>query len=83
MVYSDHQPLSKLNKVHTKTQGRLKEMLLDYNYEIVYLSGEDQEAADFLSRNALDEVTASETAQEDEPLKSKNLDFEDYFQERN
>ena len=78
VVYSDHRPLSKLNKVHTKTQGRLKEMLLDYNYEIVYRRGEDQEAADFLSRNALDEVTASEMAQEDEPLKSKNLDFEDY-----
>ena len=35
IVYSDHRPLSKLNKVHTKTQGRLKEMLLEYNYEIV------------------------------------------------
>ena len=48
VVYSNHRPLSKLNKVHTKTQGRLKEMLLDYNYEIVYRRGEDQEAADFL-----------------------------------
>ena len=39
----------------TKTQGCLKEMLLDYNYEIVYRRGEYQEAADFLSRNALRE----------------------------
>ena len=56
-------------------------MLLDYNYEIVYRRGEDQEAADFLSRNALDEVTTSEKDQDDGPLKSKNLDFEDYSRE--
>ena len=78
MVYSDHRPLSKLNKVHTKTQGRLRELLLDYNYEIIYRRGEDQEAADFLSRNALDEVKVTENNQETEPSKSKNLDFEDY-----
>ena len=71
IVYSDHRPLSKLNKVHTKTQGRLREMLLEYNYEIVYRPGEDQEAADFLSRNALDEIQT-------EDAKERNLDFEDY-----
>ena len=54
IMYSDHLPLSKLNKVHVKTQGRLQEMLLEYNYEIVYRKGEDQEAADFLSRNAVE-----------------------------
>ena len=49
-------PLSKLNKVHSKTHGRLSENLLNYNYEIIYRKGEDQEAADFLSRNALDAI---------------------------
>ena len=53
-------------------------MLLDYNYEIVYRRGEDQEAADFLSRNALDALTTNENSQENESPKSKNLDFEDY-----
>ena len=80
IVYSDHRPLSKLNKVHTKTQGRLREMLLDYNYEIVYRPGEDQEAADFLSRNAVDEIQAEEAedAEDAEEPRKKNLNFEDY-----
>ena len=80
IVYSDHRPLSKLNKVHTKTQGRLREMLLEYNYEIVYRPGEDQEAADFLSRNAVYEIQAEETeeAEDAEESRKKNLDFEDY-----
>ena len=65
-IFSDHKPLSKLNKVHTKTHGRLSENLLNYNYEIIYRKGEDQEAADFLSRNALDE------------MKGKALDFVNY-----
>ena len=65
-IFSDHKPLSKLNKVHTKTHGWLSENLLNYNYEIIYWKGEDQEAADFLSRNALDEI------------KGKALDFVNY-----
>ena len=65
-------------------------MLLDYNYEIVYRRGEDQEAADFLSRNALDEVNATKANQEEnvpglQNLENvpgfKNLDFEDYSRE--
>ena len=55
-------------------------MLLDYNYEIVYRPGEDQEAADFLSRNAVDEIQAEEAeeAEDAEESRKKNLDFEDY-----
>ena len=81
MVYSDHRPLSKLNKVHTKTQGLLKEMLLDYNYEIVYRQGEDQEAAHFLFRNAIDELTTSDTIDDTKIQSHKNLDFGDYSRE--
>ena len=81
VVYSDHLPLSKLNKVHTKTQGRLKEVLLDYNYEIIYRRGEDQEAADFLSRNAIEELTNSDTADAIKTQCHKNLDFEEDFVE--
>ena len=59
IIFSDHKPLSKLNKVHQKTLGRLEEKLLPYNYVINYRKGEDQQAADFLSRNAIDAVNAS------------------------
>ena len=52
--------------MHSKTHGRLSENLLNNNYEIIYRKGEDQEAADFLSRNALDEI------------KGKALDFVNY-----
>ena len=79
IVYSDHSPLSKLNKVHVKTQGRLQEMLLEYNYEIVYRKGEDQEAADFLSRNAVEALdTGSKvTFEENDDL----LNFQNYTKE--
>ena len=79
IVYSDHRPLSKLNKVHVKTQGRLQEMLLEYNYEIVYRKGEDQEAADFLSRTAVEALdTGSKvTFKENDDL----LNFQNYTKE--
>ena len=79
IVYSDHRPLSKLNKVHVKTQGRLQEMLLEYNYEIVYRKGEDQEAADFLSRNAVEavETRPKVTFEENDDL----LNFQNYTKE--
>ena len=55
-IYSDHKPLLKLNKVHQKTKHRLEEDLRPYHFKVVYLNGEEQEAADFLSRNAIDEL---------------------------
>ena len=52
-IFSDHKPLSKLNKENKKTKHRLEDVLLDYTFDVIYRKGSDQEAADFLSRNAL------------------------------
>ena len=53
-VFSDHKPLSVLNKVQEKTHHRLADELRQFNYEIIYRKGEEQQAADFLSRNAIE-----------------------------
>ena len=57
-VYSDHKPLLQLNKtIHEKTMHRLKEALIPYQFDVEYRKGENQEAADCLSRNPVDEIT--------------------------
>ena len=56
IIHSDHKPLLCLNKVQTKTRHRLQEIMDDYNFEIKYRKGSEQEAADCLSRNAIDMV---------------------------
>ncbi len=48
-IYCDHKPAEKLTKVHTRTLHRLQELLLEYNFEVVYHKGE-QQIADYLSR---------------------------------
>ena len=56
-VYSDHKPLLQLNKtIHEKTMHRLKEALIPYQFDIEYRREQDQEAADCLSRNPVDEM---------------------------
>ena len=50
MLFTDHQPLEKLGKVHTKTLNRLQEAMLTFDFEIVYKKGSEM-PADFLSRN--------------------------------
>ena len=57
-VFSDHKPLLKLNKtIHEKTMHRLKEALIPYQFDIEYRKGQDQEAADCLSRNPVDKIS--------------------------
>ena len=53
--YTDHKPLEKLGKVHTKTLNRVQEAMLKYDFEIVYKKGSEM-PADFLSRNAVDTI---------------------------
>ena len=48
-IYCDHKPAEKLTKVHTRTFHRLQELLLEYDFDVVYHPGESQ-IADFLSR---------------------------------
>ncbi|MGL6006554.1 RNase H-like domain-containing protein, partial [Aeromonas sobria] len=48
-LFTDHKPLEKLGKVHTKTLNRLQEAQNEYDFEIIYKKGQEM-PADFLSR---------------------------------
>ncbi len=52
MLFTDHKPLEKLGKVHTKTLYRIQEAMLHYDFEIHYRKVDDM-PADYLSRNIL------------------------------
>lgn len=52
LLFTDHKPLEKLGKVHTKTLYRIQEAMLNYDFEIHYRKGDDM-PADYLSRNVL------------------------------
>ena len=64
-LFTDHKPLEKLGKVHTKTLNRLQQMMNMFSFEIIYKKGEEM-PADFLSRNAVDSISSnlSDYAQE-------------------
>ncbi len=49
-LITDHRPLEKLGKVHTKTLNRLQEVMNTYDFEITYRKGSEM-PADYLSRN--------------------------------
>ncbi len=49
-LYTDHRPLEKLGKVHTKTLNRLQEAMNTFDFEIIYKKGSEM-PADYLSRN--------------------------------
>jgi hypothetical protein len=51
-LFSDHKPLEKLGKVHTRTLTRLQEAMNTFDFEIVYKKGSEM-PADFLSRNVI------------------------------
>ena len=54
-LFTDHRPLEKLGKVHTKTLNRLQEAMNEFDFEIKYKKGSEM-PADFLSRNVLCEI---------------------------
>ena len=54
-LYTDHKPLEKLGKVHTRTFNRLQEIMNTYDFEIMYKKGSEM-PADFLSRNAVNTI---------------------------
>ncbi len=54
-LFTDHKPLEKLGKVHTKTLNRLQQMMNFFSFEIIYKQGSKM-PADFLSRNAVDAI---------------------------
>jgi hypothetical protein len=49
-LITDHRPLEKLGKVHTKTLNRLQEIMNTYDFNIVYKKGSEM-PEDYLSRN--------------------------------
>jgi len=57
-LFTDHKPLEKLGKVHTKTLNRLQEAMNQYDFEIIYKKGSEM-PADFLSRNVVSSVSLS------------------------
>jgi len=71
MLYTDHRPLEKLGKVHTKTLNRLQEAMGRYDFEIRYKKGSEM-PADYLSRNVVEaiswETNDLQTAQENDNL---------------
>ena len=55
-LFTDHKPLEKLGKVHTRTLNRLQEAMNEFNFQIVYKKGSEM-PADFLSRNVVSAIT--------------------------
>ncbi len=55
-LYTDHRPLEKLGKVHTKTLNRLQENMNTFNFEIIYKKGSKM-PADYLSRNLVSTIS--------------------------
>ena len=70
-LFTDHRPLEKLGKVHTKTLNRLQEIMNTYDFEIMYKKGSEM-PADYLSRNLVNaiswEVSELQQAQAADPL---------------
>jgi hypothetical protein len=54
-LFTDHKPLEKLGKFHTKTLNQLQQMMNLFSFEVIYKKG-DEMPADFLSRNAIDAI---------------------------
>ena len=52
-LFTDHQPLESLSRVHQKTLNRLQEQMLEFDFKINYKKGSTNTAADALSRNSL------------------------------
>ena len=55
-LITDHQPLEKLGKVHTKTLNRLQEVMNTYDFDIIYKKGSEM-PADYLSRNLVNAIS--------------------------
>jgi len=49
-LFTDHKPLEKLSKVHTRTYNRLQEEMMKFSFDLKYKPGKDM-PADFLSRS--------------------------------
>jgi hypothetical protein len=70
-LITDHRPLEKLGKVHTKTLNRLQEVMNSFDFDIIYKKGSEM-PADYLSRNIVNAISWDSTqlaqAQNADPL---------------
>ena len=72
-LFTDHRPLEKLGKVHTKTLNRLQEAMLTFDFEIMYKKGSEM-PADFLSRNmVVDSISFDEDKIQDKQMLDPRL----------
>ena len=67
-LFTDHKPLEKLGKVHTRTLNRLQEAMNHFDFEIVYKKGSEM-PADFLSRHAVSAISWESTHLKEEQEK--------------
>ena len=77
LLFTDHKPLEKLGKVHTKTLYRIQEAMLHFDFEIHYKKGTEM-PADYLSRNVLaisEELEHLQTEQINDPQLSIIIDY--------
>jgi hypothetical protein len=54
-LYTDHRPLEKLGKVHTRNLNRLQEAMNSFDFDIVYKKGSKM-PANYLSRNLVSAI---------------------------
>jgi hypothetical protein len=70
-LVTDHRPLEKLGKVHTKMLNRLQEIMNTYDFNIIYKKGSKM-PADYLSQNLVAAISwdasALQQAQDADPL---------------
>jgi len=76
-LFTDHKPLEKLGKVHTKTLNQLQQMINLFSLEVIYKKG-DEMPANVLSRNAVDAInfdlsTYAKEQNKDDILRSLGL----------
>jgi len=67
-LFTDHKPLEKLGKVHTRTFHRLQEIMNTFDFKIEYKKGSEM-PADFLSRNVVTAIQFNELNLEEEQEK--------------
>ncbi len=55
-LVTDHRPLEKFDKVHTKTLNRLQEVMNTYDFDIIYKKGSKM-PANYFSRNLINPIS--------------------------
>lgn len=86
-VYSDHMPLKGVLKMKDTASRivRLQQKLIEFDYEVIYKKGTENECADFLSRNPIAESPIIlATSEQPKVYKTEypSVTMEDYFSDQ-